>query len=96
MAGLPLLRREEQREGHREGSPINTPLVEDAVWVEEEVVEDEVGEDISSEDREEAVSLLGIEGGGVEPCDLPPPVLCQGLPGGGKGAVVAQQRHCLG
>ena len=58
--------------------PTNTPIVEDAVWDEEEVVEDEVGEDLSSADREEAVRLSGIGGGGVEPCDLPLPVLCQG------------------
>ena len=73
--------------------PTNTPLVEGAVWVEEEVVEDEVGEDVSL-DREEAVSLSGIEGGGVESCLL---VLCQGQEEVRE--LVAQQKEdetCLG
>ena len=74
--------------------PTNTPIVEDAVWDEEEVVEDEVGEDLSSADREEAVRLSGIEGGGVESCDLPLPVLCQGQEEVRE--LVAQQKCCLG
>ena len=47
--------------------------------VSQEGVLEELDEEVPSEDKEEADSPLGREGGGeIAPCDLPIPVLCQG------------------